>query len=181
MEVFWKKGYQNTSLDALLGAMGIQRGSFYNTFGSKKEVYLRALARYADFMTNGGPYTELAHSEPSLSVLEDMLERYLGSVTGKSGMGGCFFAHAAKEHRGKDPSVRKTMLAGIELMQGIIERCIEAAKTDGQLPEEVESRDLALLFMSVAWGLHVMAEAGVSNEKLLAAGSQLFALSRTEP
>jgi TetR/AcrR family transcriptional repressor of nem operon len=55
MEVFWKQGYENTSMNDLLDAMGIQRGSFYNTFGSKKETYLRALDRYGQFMPEGGP------------------------------------------------------------------------------------------------------------------------------
>ena len=54
MEVFWKQGYQNTSLDDLLEAMGIQRGSFYNTFGSKRETYLRAIDRYVEIMADGG-------------------------------------------------------------------------------------------------------------------------------
>jgi TetR/AcrR family transcriptional repressor of nem operon len=47
-EVFWKKGYSNASLRDLLVAMGIGEGSFYNTFKSKKHLYLECLKHYND-------------------------------------------------------------------------------------------------------------------------------------
>lgn len=178
MVVFWKKGYQNTSLDDLLDAMGIQRGSFYNTFGSKKETYLRALDRYIEFMFDGGPYTEAAHMEPGLGALATMCENYIDSVTGDAEPRGCFFAHVSKEHRGDDPVIQQAVLRGIDRMRGIIKRSIEAAQRDGDLPEQVLAEGMATLFMSVAWGIHVMAEAGLPKEDLKEAVSQLFVMSQ---
>ena len=46
MNAFWEKGYEGTSLHDLLDAMQITRGSLYKAFGSKKELFLRALAAY---------------------------------------------------------------------------------------------------------------------------------------
>ena len=178
MVVFWKKGYQNTSLDDLLEAMGIQRGSFYNTFGSKKETYLRAIDRYTDFMFNGGPYTQAAHMEPGLGALAAMCDNYIDSVTGDAEPRGCFFAHVSKEHRGDDPDIQQAIAKGIERMRGLVKRSIEAAKRDGDLPEEVSAEGMAMLFMSVAWGIHVMAEAGIPKEDLKTAMSQLFVMTQ---
>jgi TetR/AcrR family transcriptional repressor of nem operon len=45
-EVFWKKGYEATSMADLIEAMQINKGSQYNAFGSKKEIFDRALVRY---------------------------------------------------------------------------------------------------------------------------------------
>ncbi len=177
MVVFWKKGYQNTSLDDLLDAMGIQRGSFYNTFGSKKETYLRAIDRYIEFMFDGGPYTQVAHMEPGLGTLAAMCDSYIDSVTGDAEPRGCFFAHVSKEHRGDDPVIQQAIIAGIEQMRGIVKRSIEAAQRDGDLPGEVSAEGMATLFMSAAWGMHVMAEAGVPKEDLKRAASQLFVMS----
>jgi TetR/AcrR family transcriptional repressor of nem operon len=47
-QLFWKKGYSNASLRELLKGMGIGEGSFYNTFGSKKRLYLECLRHYND-------------------------------------------------------------------------------------------------------------------------------------
>jgi AcrR family transcriptional regulator len=162
MEVFWKQGYHDTSLDDLLEAMGIQRGSFYNTFRSKKQTYLRAIDRYADFMANGGPYTHAAQMEPGFGALTALANDYIDSVTSGTEPRGCFLVHVAKEHRGHDPAIRQAIIAGIEKMRGIVTRSVEAAQRDGDLPSDASPEHLALLFMAVAWGIHVMAEAGVA-------------------
>ncbi len=177
MVVFWKKGYQNTSLDDLLDAMGIQRGSFYNTFGSKRETYLRTIDRYTEFMFDGGPFTQAAQMEPGLGALAAMCDSYIDSVTGDAEPRGCFCAHVSKEHRGEDSAIQQIIGKGIERMRGLVKRSIEAAKRDGDLPEEVSAEGMATLFMSVAWGIHVMAEAGVPKEDLKTAASQLFVMS----
>ena len=178
MQVFWGRGYRNTSLDDLLNAMRIQRGSFYNTFGSKKETYLRAIDRYSEFMLNGGPYTQAVRLEPGLGALTTLFDNYIDSVTGAAEPRGCFFAHVSKEHRGDDPAVQQAVAKGIEQMRGIVKRSIEAAQRDGDFPKDVSAHDMALLFQSVAWGIHVMAEAGIPKQDLKTAMSQLFVMSQ---
>ena len=48
VEVFWAKGYEAASIQDLVDAMGIQRGSMYATFGGKHQLFLTALDRYGD-------------------------------------------------------------------------------------------------------------------------------------
>src|SRR4030088_529734 len=48
MNVFWRLGYQNTSLEVLMREMGIARQSLYDTFGDKRALYLLALRQYRD-------------------------------------------------------------------------------------------------------------------------------------
>ncbi len=178
MEVFWKTGYEKTSLDDLLEGMGIQRGSFYNTFGSKREIYLRALRRYVEVVPNLGPYTGAAGEAPGLPRLQKMLELYLKSVVEGDGPHGCLFNHASKEHRGEDPEVQAILTQGVTKLRHAIQGLVEEAKQEGQLPEHVDAYDAAVLFMSVAWGLHALAEAGVPIDQLTAGASQLFAMSQ---
>ncbi len=178
MEVFWKKGYQKTSLDDLLEGMGIQRGSFYNTFGSKRKTYLRALRRYVEVLPTLELYTSGAEEEPGLPRLRKMLAFYLSSVVGGDGPHGCLFNHASKEHRGQDPEVQTILMQGVaKVLQGIQGRLDEAQRA-GQLPESLDSHDAAILFMSVAWGLHALAEAGLLRDELMAGAAQLFSLSQ---
>ena len=46
MEVFWTRGYESTSIDDLVEATGINRGSLYNAFGDKQGLFLAAIDRY---------------------------------------------------------------------------------------------------------------------------------------
>src|SRR5262249_8890323 len=52
MHLFWRVGYEKTSLEDLMRGMGIARQSVYDTFGDKRSLYLKALAHYRD-QTNG--------------------------------------------------------------------------------------------------------------------------------
>ncbi|HEX9701827.1 MAG TPA: TetR/AcrR family transcriptional regulator, partial [Rhodospirillales bacterium] len=51
MQVFWTKGYEATSLADLIGAMNLSKSSFYDTFGSKHEVFLAAIEHYKQTVT----------------------------------------------------------------------------------------------------------------------------------
>src|ERR1700744_4715154 len=63
LQLFWQKGYVNTSVDDLLTAMGVNRWSMYNTFGDKEALFLKALERYARMWR--GQIAQLVTSEPS--------------------------------------------------------------------------------------------------------------------
>ena len=46
MDVFWSQGFEATSIQDLVNAMGINRGSIYDTFGNKIRLFNLALSRY---------------------------------------------------------------------------------------------------------------------------------------
>jgi AcrR family transcriptional regulator len=46
MRVFWRRGYQGTSLSDLTAALGINKPSLYAAFGNKEQLFARALAHY---------------------------------------------------------------------------------------------------------------------------------------
>jgi TetR/AcrR family transcriptional repressor of nem operon len=174
MDVFWRRGYQATSTDDLMEAMGIGRGSFYNTFGSKRKVYLRTLDRYLDVLEEGGPYRMLREMEPGSEALQALLGSYLDSVASEHGNHGCYFVHVAKEHRGEDPEVQKAIQAGIARMKAIMTDHLRIAQQQGILPDHIDPSQAALLMMAVAWGSHVLIEAGVEQDDALSAARVLF-------
>jgi TetR/AcrR family transcriptional repressor of nem operon len=48
VELFWRKGYEATSIQDLVEALGINRSSLYGTFGDKHALYLAAIDRYCE-------------------------------------------------------------------------------------------------------------------------------------
>lgn len=46
VQLFWKQGYEKTSMQDLVDFMGIHRRSIYGTFGDKHALYMKALKRY---------------------------------------------------------------------------------------------------------------------------------------
>ena len=60
--LFWDKGFSNASLRALLKAMKIGEGSFYNSFKSKRHLYRLCLEHY--HQTLRSPLTKAGHAAP---------------------------------------------------------------------------------------------------------------------
>jgi len=46
MQLFWRNGYENTSMQMLEKEMGINKFSIYSSFGNKHGVFLASLASY---------------------------------------------------------------------------------------------------------------------------------------
>ena len=177
MDVFWRQGYRATSTDDLMEAMGIGRGSFYNTFGSKRKVYLRTLERYLGLLAEGGPYRVLFEQEPGARALHGLLRSYLDSVAREDGAHGCYFVHVAKEHRGEDPEVTRAIRRGLTRMRVILADHMRVAQEQGVLPAHIDPEKAALLMMAVAWGSHVLIEAGVEEQDALEAAETLFEMT----
>ena len=70
LKVFWKKGYEGTSIDDLTKAMGINRPSLYCAFGNKEELFRKALDRYAE---GSGALVREAIGEPTARAAAEHL------------------------------------------------------------------------------------------------------------
>ena len=68
LEVFWRKGLHDATMQDLAAATGVQRGSLYNAYGDKEEIFLRAFDQYADqFLAAAGQ----AVVDEAVKVAED--------------------------------------------------------------------------------------------------------------
>ena len=69
MQAFWHKGYEATSMEDLLSAMNLNRGSLYGTFGDKRQLFLKVVDRY--YMT----YNDYGHlqKDPKVVALTEQI------------------------------------------------------------------------------------------------------------
>src|SRR5712692_608944 len=92
-EVFWARGYEGTSIQRLVGHMGINRQSLYDTFGDKHALYLQSLDRYCQLESQKA--IELL--ENSASVKKAVRKLFAGVVEGAlcdTQRRGCFAGNA---------------------------------------------------------------------------------------
>ena len=92
MQLFWEKGYEQTSLADLTEHLGIGKGSFYATFGSKDELFNRCIALYTQVST-----PELSSAfipdRPFVESLRLLLENYVYNLISDPAGKGCFMAN----------------------------------------------------------------------------------------
>ncbi|HWE60329.1 MAG TPA: TetR/AcrR family transcriptional regulator [Chloroflexota bacterium] len=164
MTVFWEQGYEATSTDDLLRAMGIGRQSMYDTFGDKHQLYLEALQRYqAEY---GAALVERLHATSSpLAALRAALLTVANETPGERARG-CLFVNAIAELAHTDPAVASLVRAGGLLCEAALERVVRVAQRKGELDSSIDARTAGRFLFATINGLRVSAKAGATPEAL---------------
>jgi TetR/AcrR family transcriptional repressor of nem operon len=173
LELFWRQGYEATSLDDLVRAMGISRSSFYGCFGSKHELLVAAIERYSEERL--AALAEFAAGEPDPGRALRAVLTALSNPGG--GREGCFLVNCATELAPHDPAVEAVSRRHLERLEGLLAGLVErrAASRGEAPPEAVGARAAALL--SLALGATLLRKAGTPGDRieaLLAAAEPLL-------
>jgi AcrR family transcriptional regulator len=164
LQVFWRRGYEGATLPDLTEAMGINRPSLYAAFGSKEELFRKALDRYVE-----GPaaFVRQALNEPTArAVAERLLGGTIDLVTDRRNPRGCLIVQAALACGETAESVRREVAARRVAGEVALRQRFERARADGDLPAEADAADLARYVVTVMRGMAVQAAGGASREDL---------------
>jgi AcrR family transcriptional regulator len=162
--VFWRNGYEGTSLIDLTRAMKINRPSLYAAFGNKESLFRKALDRYAD-----GPadYIRVALGAPTArAVVERLLHGTVRGLTDPHNPRGCLIVQGALTCGKEADSIRKELISRRDASQAAIRRRFQRAKSDGDLPANANAADLARYVATVIHGLAVQAASGAKRAEL---------------
>ncbi|HEX4458955.1 MAG TPA: TetR/AcrR family transcriptional regulator [Polyangia bacterium] len=133
LQLFWQKGYVNTSVDDLLTAMGVNRWSMYNTFGDKEALFLKALERYALMWRR--QIAQLVTSEPSPRArARRLLDALFEQVRSDSRAWGCLIANSAFEYAQIPESAQKIVKRSLASREKILADAVAQAQDTGELP-----------------------------------------------
>ena len=165
MLLFWRNGYEGTSLAALTAAMGVTPPSIYAAFGDKKRLFLEAVAHYCN-----GPFTLEQMPTQSPTAREAVLRMLQGIAVGFTGTDtppGCLLASAAISCSTGADDVRDH-LAGLRRdAEATLRRQIASAIAVGEMPSETDADALAGHVVAVVQGLSTLARDGAPRDKLL--------------
>jgi AcrR family transcriptional regulator len=164
LKVFWRKGYEGSTLPDLTKAMGINRPSLYAAFGSKEELFRKALDRYSQ-----GPagYIPEALGEPTArAVVERLLKGTIDLVTDRRYPRGCLMVQGALACGGAAESIRKELASRRLAGEAAIRERLERAISEGDLTADPHAADLARYVMAVIQGIAVQAAGGASRAEL---------------
>jgi len=161
---FSERGYEGTSTDALLQAMGISRQSMYDSFGDKRRLYLEALQRYtAESISN--QLCALTSVSSPVKGLQAMLNLAV-SLAIADPEPKCLGISAVCEFGRSDPEVTMiTDMAGRTMLSGL-ERRISEAKAAGEISKSVDAQTAAQFIMATLAGIKIAARSGATPESL---------------
>ena len=158
MEVFWARGYSQTSIADLVDATGLKPGSLYAAFGSKKGVFLEVLDQY-----NRGFVRRIrAHADSSSSKI-DAIRLILGEIVEHSVRGsdrrGCLSVNALLEMASHEPDIAARLEEHNRAVRESFAQLIRAAQSDDELPSGKSADEMAAFLVNNIWGLRVSCKA----------------------
>jgi TetR/AcrR family transcriptional repressor of nem operon len=175
---FWDRGYAATSVDDLVRATGLGKGSLYGAFGSKQEMFVRALREYCE----GG----LAYAERKM-IGEDpgTLRRMRGYVRGMVDLvaqrRGCLLAKAIAEFGGENGDVDVIVRDFYRRYENIFVRAIRQSQRAGEIGTDTDARRHARLLVAVLRGIESMGKGGVPEATLRSITDNALAFSEGRP
>jgi TetR/AcrR family transcriptional repressor of nem operon len=149
MEVFWKKGYNATSLRDLTDAMQINSSSLYNTIGDKQELFVRCVQHYTDIRKQDWD-KRLASKRSPLSVLVDYIHEAVNIII--NGEDSCMAVKSAFEVATNDERVKQILIADDQRSYQFLHNLIKKAMDKGEIRNDEDPALLADYFNSTWTG-----------------------------
>lgn len=162
--LFWRRGYEGTSLSALSAAMGINMPSLYAAFGSKEALFRKALDLY---LQKPASYLPNALHEPTArKAVEKLFRGAIDMVMHPQHPDGCLLVHGALAAGPDAEWVRRELSERRARAELVIRRRFEQAIKGGDLPRRVNAAKLARFVATVIWGMSVQAAGGATRAQL---------------
>lgn len=158
VELFWQKGFFDSSMDDLVSQTGVSRKGLYSVFGNKRELFLAALNRYQQ--TFGRElFAPLRVEEASLENLQQFFQIIGQVAVSDHGHLGCFVCNTAIDLAPHDPEIQRNVLNYFNWMQRQFTRVLTHAVQAGELPPDFEVDHYACFLVGTFEGVVVLARA----------------------
>ncbi len=174
-EVFWAKGYEATSLADLLKAIGINKGSFYNAFGSKKKLFTQSLLKY-EREQRRDTLAQLELLEDPVLAINKLFDALIKESLTDTEKKGCFLVNTALDLPNHDSDIQKAVKKGLKGTESFFERQISLGIKTGSIPKDVDPDTGAKGLLALLVGLRVLARGVFDKSSLSAIKTQAIGL-----
>jgi AcrR family transcriptional regulator len=165
MRLFWERGYERTSIEDLEAATHLSRSSLYNTYGSKRDLFIRAIDRYLEFLDVQllGPLESGTAGMADLDAFVD----HLGAQLDPGFIAGCLLTNSLAEFGGRDKSIVNHGHGYLDRAREAIRAALTRAASLGEIDAAVIEPKSELL-VGLVLGINLVARSGVGKSELSA-------------
>ena len=165
MILFWEKGYTDSSMANLLEATKLTKGSFYNAFGSKKELFTKALLKY-DSKNRRAVLQELVAMDKPIQAIEKFFGMIVEECSEDVDKKGCFLINTSLELNSHDEDTQKIITNALKEVETFFKQMIELGQVRDEVVASVNAQDAARGLMGAVVGIRVLGR-GVYNKQAL--------------
>jgi TetR/AcrR family transcriptional repressor of nem operon len=156
MQVFWEKGYYDTSIDDLMARTGLHRAAIYAEFGSKQKLFEALLARYREKVA-AGMFRPLRAPDAAFGHLEQFFRQLRDFATSPAGRFGCLMCHTASEVSPHVRSVARIISSYLDELRALLRRACVNARKRGEVRLGTDADQVADYLAGAVLGLMALA------------------------
>jgi TetR/AcrR family transcriptional regulator, transcriptional repressor for nem operon len=178
LRLFWRNGYNGTSMEMLTKELGVEKPSIYAAFGNKRSLYLEALLHYRTSMVKRVADFLASAANPRDGI--DRVVRFMMTSLYEPGVQeGCMVTNAALELAEQDREVADHVSTMLGEIASLFEKALAAGQKSGQVTTRVSAELLAAYLVNAVEGARVMEKTRPGKEKLEALAK--FSLNALDP
>lgn len=171
---FWDNGYAGTTLEDLLAATGLGKGSLYGAYGDKRRLFLRVLREY-DEANDRMLRAWLARAERGVDVIRDFVLGPLRDPSGAPARRGCLLANTAMELAASAPEVAVEARRSYDATTAVLADAIRRAQRENDVASRIDPWQTAQAVLAGQLGLTILGRTGQDSAVLQAVAETLLA------
>jgi len=165
LRLFWRRGYHGTSIQDLVEHMGINRGSLYNTFGGKQQLYRTALERYQKRHRDSALGLTRNAASPVAS-LRHLLQMTVEEALHDTELKGCFLVNATTELATADSDVNGIVYRNALDFAHELQSLVAAGQQMEQFRADLDPAQAAAFLIHLINGMWVQARLNPQRDQL---------------
>lgn len=165
LELFWKQGFEGTSISDLSETLNMNRPSIYASFGNKHVLFETVLKKYMD---NHLKFIDEAIAKDSLSeVFNTLFSHQISLLTQYEDPRGCLLVQAAASGSKGTQEIKELLTAQRKGIEAKLRKRIQLAQLKKDFPTKQSPSALAKGMMAIYEGISIEAASGSSKTELL--------------
>lgn len=165
MHLFWRQGYEATSMQNLLETMRLSKSSLYQTFGSKQQLFQQCIEYYRRMMTTG-LQQQLVEAASGREFIEQFYLSIVDSAKNPANRVGCLVMNTATELAQRDKDIGRLIQLGTESFADVFTEAVTRAQREGDISPDKDAEALGHFLVSNLSGLNTMVKAGAKQAVL---------------
>lgn len=162
MALFWRNGFQRTSITDLARASGVQRGSLYNAYGDKETMFLKAFRHYGDrFLGEAAAALQKGSLKTRLRRFFEVAIRNMRSGDPAQG---CLTTRVIMEASDDNEIIKEALRGLLSKLEAMLQETLSVAKARGEFAGD--PAQTARLLVAVTRGMAVIERAYGNEERL---------------
>ena len=165
MYAFLHHGYEATSMQTLVTAMGINRGSLYDTFGDKRSLFLAAIAHYETTIVRN-TVASLMTPDAGKQTIIDLFRGVVVNMAREEQCYGCLMTNTAVELCPHDLEAKSKINHHFEQIAKGFRHALKLAQAKGEINNQQDLNNLANYLTANLQGLRVMGKVNRDGQTL---------------